>query len=370
MPQHILPEDRQSECRNTFRCQNWYDTTPNPGGEYKARITPITSYNNCSKSSSNITYRFCDSDSKTDNFKVASTTSAYINVCKFNDANGNGVQDAGEPFIPGWPIVVTGVDTPRGPLGAVNGQTGTDGCITDANARTLLFNFATATSVTIDGQIDTTVLGPNAYLSGGSQMGGGFIAASIGSTGEVRCDPFTGALPTGVCSNIPAALSVSCAAVTTGTVGAAFNSDSVTVTGGTAPYAYSVVGTLPAGLTLNTLTGAITGTPTASGTFQVKVIDAHGATGTTCAITINPGQAQAPKFSLKAGTCKGPQTVTTTDATAGITFYYTANGTTPTTSSTKYTGPVKVSATETLEAIAVAPGYATSAVTSANDIIK
>ena len=148
-------------------------------------------------------------------------------------------------------------------------------------------------------------------------------------------------------------------------MGVAFNSGSVTVTGGTAPYAYSIVGTLPAGLTLNTSTGAITGTPTAAGTFQVKVTDAHGATGTTCAITINPGQAQAPKFSLKAGTCLGSQSVTITDATPGVTIYYTTDGSTPTASSTKYTGPITVSTTETLEAIAIESGYANSAVTTA-----
>ena len=52
-----------------------------------------------------------------------------------------------------------------------------------------------------------------------------------------------------------------------------------TTTGGTAPFVWSVSsGTLPAGLTLNTATGAVTGTPTASGpfSFTLKVTDTDG----------------------------------------------------------------------------------------------
>lgn len=58
------------------------------------------------------------------------------------------------------------------------------------------------------------------------------------------------------------------------TVGAAFSSQ-VTVTGGAAPYQYSYNGSLPPGLTLNTTTGLISGTPTSSGTynFTIEVTD-------------------------------------------------------------------------------------------------
>ena len=72
-----------------------------------------------------------------------------------------------------------------------------------------------------------------------------------------------------------------------------------------------------------------------------------------------------PTFSPASGTYTSAQSVTISDATAGASTYFTTNGTTPTTSSTPYTGAVTVSASETLNAIAVATGYSTSAVGSA-----
>jgi choice-of-anchor A domain-containing protein len=160
--------------------------------------------------------------------------------------------------------------------------------VTDANAGNILFNFPNANAVTINAQFDGVFLAPNASLSSTNQMGGILIAASIATTGETHYDPFVGTLPVaGQCSSSSVALSVTCAATTTGEAGVAFNSGPIAVTGGTAPYTYSIVGTLPVGLTLNTSTGAITGTPTAGGTFSVKVTDANGAADTACPITIS-----------------------------------------------------------------------------------
>jgi hypothetical protein len=84
----------------------------------------------------------------------------------------------------------------------------------------------------------------------------------------------------------------------TGTVGVPFNSGPITVTGGVGPYTFTVVGNLPWGLTLNSSTGAVTGTPNSSGTFSVQATDSQGnvgqcsdsrgnKVGTSCSITIS-----------------------------------------------------------------------------------
>jgi uncharacterized repeat protein (TIGR03803 family) len=85
--------------------------------------------------------------------------------------------------------------------------------------------------------------------------------------------------------------------------------------------------------------------------------------------TINLAAAATPVFSPAAGTFTSTQSVTIADSTAGATIYYTTNGTTPTAASTQYSGAISVSATETIEAIAVASGFSNSAVATADYVI-
>jgi Chitobiase/beta-hexosaminidase C-terminal domain/Legume lectin domain len=72
--------------------------------------------------------------------------------------------------------------------------------------------------------------------------------------------------------------------------------------------------------------------------------------------------AATPTFSPAPGNYIGSQSVTLADTTSGATIYYTTDGSTPTTSSPKYTAAIPISATTTIKAIAAATGYNNSAV--------
>lgn len=75
--------------------------------------------------------------------------------------------------------------------------------------------------------------------------------------------------------------------------------------------------------------------------------------------------AATPEFLPAGGTYTKPQSVRITDSTPGATIYYALHGETPTAASTKYAGPIKVSSSETVKAIAVLTGYTNSAVATA-----
>jgi Chitobiase/beta-hexosaminidase C-terminal domain/FG-GAP-like repeat len=126
------------------------------------------------------------------------------------------------------------------------------------------------------------------------------------------------------------------------------------------------------GSTPTTSSAQYTSPLTVSATETIKAIAtasgyAQSAVG-SAAYTINLAAA-TPTFSPGAGTYTSAQTVTIGDSTSGATIYYTTNGSTPTTNSTKYTSAITVSASETVKAIATAAGFSQSAVGSAAYVI-
>ncbi len=95
----------------------------------------------------------------------------------------------------------------------------------------------------------------------------------------------------------------------------------------------------------------------------------QGSPSVTATYHLNLPAAPAPVFSPAPGSYPGPQTVTIADSVDGATIYYTTNGSLPTTASPQYSGPISVSTSETLVAIAAADGYTMSAPASAQYII-
>lgn len=88
------------------------------------------------------------------------------------------------------------------------------------------------------------------------------------------------------------------------------------------------------------------------------------------AYTINMNAAATPTFTPSGSTYTSTQQVAIADATTGANIYYTVDGSVPTTASTLYTGPITVSQSQTINAIATASGYANSGVASASYIIN
>ncbi len=78
----------------------------------------------------------------------------------------------------------------------------------------------------------------------------------------------------------------------------------------------------------------------------------------------------APTFSPAPGTYSSAVSVALSDTTAGAAIYYTTDGTTPATSSTLYTGPIAVSSSTTVKAIATKSGLYNSAVASGTYTIE
>lgn len=84
--------------------------------------------------------------------------------------------------------------------------------------------------------------------------------------------------------NVALTLTITTLSLPSGTVGTAFPAAQVQASGGTTPYNFTVTsGSLPPGLNLNSNSGAISGTPTASGStvFTITVTDSGGQTANT-----------------------------------------------------------------------------------------
>ncbi len=108
-------------------------------------------------------------------------------------------------------------------------------------------------------------------------------SAGTGATFTVTIDVVSGVtVPTGCSYNSPSPIY---------TKGTAIPANTVSCTGGTTPTAYSLVGTLPTGLSFNNTTGVISGTPTAIRTATAYSVTPSNSAGSGAAfivtITVN-----------------------------------------------------------------------------------
>jgi hypothetical protein len=136
-------------------------------------------------------------------------------------------------------------------------------------------------------------------------------------------------------------------------------------TSGAAIY-YTTDGTLP---TTSSTKYAAAITVSTSQTIQAIAVAPGVAPSPVAGATYIIGAASAPTFAPGPGPYADTQTVAISTATAGATIYYTTDGSAPTTTSTRYTGPITVSSSQTVRAIAVANGISNSSATSATYVI-
>jgi N-acetylneuraminic acid mutarotase len=132
----------------------------------------------------------------------------------------------------------------------------------------------------------------------------------------------------------------------------------------------------PSGITVSFSPASISGGGTSAmtmtiasgvpiGTYALTIIGTGGNLTASTPLTLTITGTPPPTISPVAGNYSTAQTITLSDSNPAATIYYTTDESTPTTSSPVYTGPITVSTAENLQAIAVASGYANSAIASA-----
>lgn len=168
------------------------------------------------------------------------------------------------------PVTVSPASLPGGTVAAAYSQTVT------ASGGVAPYSFA----VTAGGLPAGLTLSPGGLLSGTPTAGGTFNFTITATDSSPFPGPFSGSQAYSVVI-APPTITLPATALAGGTLGQAYSASITAASGGTAPYSYAVTaGALPGGLTLNNATGAITGTPSALGSFNFSITATDSSTGT------------------------------------------------------------------------------------------
>ncbi|NLS01747.1 autotransporter outer membrane beta-barrel domain-containing protein, partial [Rhizobium sp. P38BS-XIX] len=201
-----------------------------------------------------------------------------------------------------------------------------------ANPVTLNLTGGTATTVAV-----STAAGHGTATASGTSI------TYTPTPGYVGSDSFAYTAGNADGTSAPATVSVTVSAPTitltpatlsSGAIATAY-SQTVTATGGTAPYSYAITsGALPAGLSLNPTTGLLAGTPTSGGSFNLTVTATDSSTGTGAPFTASRAYTLtigAPTVAITPATLPAAtvataysQTVTASGGTAPYTYAVTS----------------------------------------------
>lgn len=227
-------------------------------------------------------------------------------------------------------------------------------------------NFLTTTVQPFDSTTLVALPG-SAAVSAGSPLTGLIATLPVRWQYSLTSSALTARLsPLTIGAEDPSGASVTAAPTFSPGAGQYSTAQTVTISSATpsARIYYTTDGTTP-----STSSHLYSGPITVSVSETIKAIALDGSRAsevTSAAYTIAAGTAATPTFSPAGGSYASAQSVTISTSTPSSKIYYTTNGMTPTTASALYSGPITVSSSETVMAIAVASGLNTSATGAAS----
>ena len=255
---------------------------------------------------------------------------------------------SGTPTAAGaYSFTVTATDssTGAGPYSGARAYSGTvaAGAPVAGNVSATVAYGSSANPITLNlsGGAATSVAVASA-ASNGTAIASGTSITYTPTAGYGGPDSFTYTASNGIGTSTPATVTITVSGPTitlapstvpAATVGTAY-SQSVTAANGGAPYTYAIsAGALPAGLSLNTATGALSGTPTAGGVFNftVRATDSSTGSGPYSGARAYSLTVAAPTISIAPSTLPVPtvgvaysQGITATGGTAAYSYAVTA----------------------------------------------